>query len=252
MESFREALTRAPQLGMVVTYPAAGIVELMAPDWDWVWIDGQHGQFGYAGALEGVRAAGFMRRPVLVRVSGHDAGQIGLALDMAVDAIMVPTVDTEAEARQVVKAAKFPPTGNRSFGGRRPVDLGGLGYCHREEPLLVCQIETPEGFANVDAIAAVKGVDALFLGADDLALRRGQKMDQPRPAGFVDDALEGVAQAARKHGKISGGVFAAPDTLRRAVSLGYRMIACTLDAVLIGPASKEKSRQLRSALETRP
>jgi 4-hydroxy-2-oxoheptanedioate aldolase len=248
VNSFRKALRRAPQLGFVLTYPAPGIVELVAPDWDWIWVDGQHGEMGYRELLEGVRAAQAMKRPALVRVPGHDAGAIGLALDMGADAIMVPCVDSVDQARAVVRAAKFPPLGNRSFGGRRPVDLGGIGYCHSDGPLLVCQVETPESFAAVDEIAALDGVDALFLGADDLTLRRGLRMDKPRPAGAVDDALKGVARAAKKHGKIAGAIFTTPESLRLGVKLGYRLMGCSLDALFIGPCSKEKSRALRSAL----
>ena len=117
------ALRQGPQLGLGVMYPAAGIIERIGPDWDWMWIDGQHGELGYGDILAAVRASNLIQRPTVVRVPGHDSGAIGLALDTAADAVMVPMIDDADQARQIVNAAKFPPLGNRSYGARRPIDL---------------------------------------------------------------------------------------------------------------------------------
>ena len=121
MPLFRSVLqSRIPQLGLNVMYPSPGAVERIAPDWDWIWLDGQHGEIDYGEMLQLVRACDLVGRPAFVRVPGHEAGPIGLALDMGATGVIVPCVDMPEQARALVAAAKFPPLGKRSYGGRHP------------------------------------------------------------------------------------------------------------------------------------
>jgi len=254
MNELRASLCSGPQLGMCYMYPAPGIIERIGPDWDWVWIDGQHGELGYNDILSAVRACDVIMRPAVVRVSGQSPGDIGKALDTVPAAVMVPMVDNADQARTIVQAAKFPPLGSRSYGGRRPIDRLGRGYPHGQEgePLLICQIETPTGLDNAEQIAAVEGVDILFFGPDDMRLRLGHRMDGALPAGFFDDALQRVAEAARAHGKIAGSTFGTPSALARGVEMGYRLIVCTADVMLLAEGSRAKSEMLRDALAGLP
>ena len=249
--NFGDSLRKKPHLGLCIMYPAPGIIERIGPDWDWIWIDGQHGELGYNDTLAAVRACNLTRRPAIVRVPGHDPGAIGKALDTAADGVMVPMVDDAAQARQAVQAAKFPPLGARSYGGRRPIDLAGRGYAQqdRAQPLLICQIETPLGLENADAIAAVEGVDVIFFGADDLRLRSDLPMDNTLPEGHFNDALRAVAEAAGARGKIAGGVFPSAPALRSAVQLGYRLIVACADLTLLASGSEDKARSLRDCLK---
>lgn len=235
---------------MCVMYPAAGIIERIGPDWDWVWIDGQHGELGYHDILAAVRACNVIDRFALVRVPGHEAGPIGTVLDTDADAVMVPMVETADQAARLVEAAKFPPLGKRSYGGRRPIDRHTRAYAHpdRPQPMLVCQIETHAGLDHVEAIAAVEGVDALFFGPDDMALRDGLPMDQPRPAGHFDDALKTVADAANARGKIAAGVFPDEQGVRQAVNWGYRLIVGGGDVPFLATSSHARSQALRACL----
>jgi 4-hydroxy-2-oxoheptanedioate aldolase len=255
MNPFNESLNKSPQLGFCLMYPAPGIIERVGPDWDWIWVDGQHGQLEYCDILAAVRACNLIRRPAVVRVPGHEAGTIGKVLDTAADALMVPMVDTVEQARTIVQAAKFPPLGSRSYGGRRPIDLFGRNYAHADQPqpLLICQIETEEGLKNSAKIAAVKGVDAIFFGPDDTALRKGLPMDQPRPTGYFDKALKTVARAAADHGKIAGGVFTTPEALNQAAEIGFRLIVACGDVGLLAGGSKSAAKSLRTVLtESKP
>ncbi len=246
----REALAKGPQLGFGIMWPTSGVIERIGPDWDWIWLDGQHGQLDYRDVLAGVRAANLVDRPTVVRVPGHEPGYIGKTLDTGCEAVMVPVIDTPEQAKAAVEASRFPPLGSRSYGARRAVDLFGRGYSHQErtQPLLVCQIETQTGVENADAIAAVQGVDVLFFGPDDMAMRQGLAMDKPRPKGCFDKALKTVADAAKRHGKFAGGVFATPESLNEAVQLGYRLIVVGADASLLPAASAEKAQTMRNAL----
>ena len=116
-------------LGLCMMYPSPGVVERIGADWDWIWLDGQHGEMaGYETMLQMVRACHLIRRPAYVRVPGHEAAWTSLALDMDADAVIVPQVDSGDQARELVRRAKFPPLGNRSFGGRRVINLHGRGY----------------------------------------------------------------------------------------------------------------------------
>jgi 4-hydroxy-2-oxoheptanedioate aldolase len=250
MATFGELLKGGPQLGLGVFYPSPGVIERIGPDWDWIWIDGQHGEHGYTDVLTAVRACNLVKRPALVRVPGHEGGLIGLALDTAADAVMVPMVSDASQAEKIVQAAKFAPLGSRSFGGRRPIDLFGRTYAHQDQPqpLLICQIENEKGLKNVDAIAAVEGVDGLFFGGDDMALGRNLSMDQPVPKGYFDEALENVARAAQVNGKIIGGVFANDQAMSNAVKMGYTLNVGMADVSILASGSKETTSRLRKCL----
>ena len=248
MSLFQDRLQAGqPQFGCVITYPLPGAIERIGSDWDWFWLDGQHGQLGYQDLLALVRACDLVGRASFVRVPGHDAGTIGMSLDTGATGIIVPQVHSADQARAVVRAAKFPPLGDRSFGGRRVVDLHGRGYAAtaNDDTILVVQVESPEGLAAVDPIAAVDGVDCVHLGPDDLMLRRGHPMDQPHPQDVVARDLEAVVEACRRHGKLSAAMGVSRETCEVCVSLGVNLIASALDVGFIASGSADASRQAR-------
>jgi 4-hydroxy-2-oxoheptanedioate aldolase len=250
MTSFRAMLEQGgPRFGMAVSYPAPGAIERIGPDWDWIWIDGQHGQLGYSETLALVRACDLIGRPALVRVPGHEAGPIGLTLDMGAAGVMVPCVDTAEQARKVVEAAKFPPLGKRSYGGRRTIDRRGRAYSDtaNHDTLLVVQIETPEALDNVDAIAATAGVDALLLGPDDLLLRRGVSMEAPRNKENLGTTLGVVIRACREHGKTGVMVAIGTAMIELGLQMGFPMIVSGADVAFLANASKQAAAEARAA-----
>jgi 4-hydroxy-2-oxoheptanedioate aldolase len=246
--SFQDALQAGrPQFGCVITYPLPGAIERIGSDWDWFWLDGQHGQLAYQDLLALVRACDLVGRASFVRVPGHDAGTIGMALDTGACGVIVPQVHSADQARAVVQAAKFPPLGDRSFGGRRPVDRHGREYAAtaNSNTILVVQVESPEGMSAVDQIAAVPGVDCVHLGPDDMMLRRGHAMDQPHPQDVVTHDLEAIVDACRKHGKLSAAMGVSREMCDVCVSLGVNLIAAALDVGFIAAGSADASRQAR-------
>ena len=99
MTSLRKMLDGGkPLLGLSVMYPSAGAVERIGAEWDWIWVDGQHGEMGYETTLAYVRACDLIQRPAVVRVPGHEFGSIGKALDMGAAAVITPCVDTPEQA----------------------------------------------------------------------------------------------------------------------------------------------------------
>jgi 4-hydroxy-2-oxoheptanedioate aldolase len=252
MTPFRKALAAGvPQLGLSVMYPPAGVIERIGPDWDWMWIDGQHGELGYSDVLGLVRACDMIRRPAIVRVPGHEFGPIGLSLDTGAAGVIVPCVDTPAQARAVVDAAKFPPLGKRSYGGRRPIDLLGRTYSDtaNEDVLLVCQIESPLAIENADAIAAIDGVDALFLGPDDIMLRRGFSMTAPRNKASLGQDMQVLIDACHKHGKLGVMVGVGEEMLGLCLKMGFHMIVSGSDVMFLANGSKKAAGDARAILE---
>jgi 4-hydroxy-2-oxoheptanedioate aldolase len=244
----------AVHLGLCVCYPAPGIIERIGADWDWLWLDGQHGEMGYRDMLELVRTCELIGRPAFVRVPGHEAGPISQALDMGASAVIVPCVDTPEQAAALVAASRFPPLGNRSYGGRRPIDRLGRTFSHtaNDDTLLVVQIESPEAVARAEQIAAVPGVDALFLGPDDLLMRRGMRMDAPRTPQLLKADLEAVAAAVRKHDKFGVAVGVGREMLTLCRDLGYQLIVSGADMSFLTASSNQALQDARAIVGPRP
>jgi 4-hydroxy-2-oxoheptanedioate aldolase len=251
LRSFKEALEAKPMLGFFSMYSSPGIIERIGQDWDWCWVDCQHGEWGPHNAVQAVRVCDFTGIFSMVRTPGHDPGMIGKVLDTACNAVLAPMVNNREQAEALVVAAKFAPLGGRSYGGRRPFDLFGGGYANPDQPqpLLGCQIETPAAIEQVEAIAATEGVDIVFFGPDDLALSKGIRMGEPRPEGCFDAEMAAVAEAAGRHGKIAGCVVGTPAALTRAVEFGYRLVNCAADARLLGSYSKVEAQGYYAALK---
>ncbi len=248
LRSFKDELEKKPMLGFCSMYPAPGIIERIGQDWDWCWIDMQHGEWGMHDAVQAVRACNLVGIFAIVRIPGQDPTTIGKTLETACNGVMVPMVENAQQAAAIVRAARFAPLGHRSYGSRRPVDLYGRAYSHADQPqpLTICQIESPEAVDQADAIAATDGVDALFFGPDDMAVARGMPMDQPRPATCFDTEMAAIAAAAHRHGKIAGGIARDPQAQKKFLSLGYHLVVCNGDVPLLTINSKAASQSARA------
>lgn len=251
MTSFRSRLAAGEtQIGFCAMYPAPGVIERVGGDWDFVWIDAQHGELGYNDQLALVRACNFVGIAPIVRVPWLDPASIGQALDMAADGVIVPCIDTVEQARLAVDAAKFPPLGRRSYGGRRPIDLHGRTYADNAntEQLLILQIESPAAFEAAADIAAIPGVDGLMLGPDDMLLRRGVSMTTPRSPENLAADMRGIAEAARKHGKFLIGIGFDETMIKLNADLGVQMIVSGGDVPFLANSSKAASGLARTVL----
>ncbi|MFI9629453.1 HpcH/HpaI aldolase/citrate lyase family protein [Streptomyces sp. NPDC052042] len=162
----------------------------------WIGVDLQHGDLTEADVVPLLRAS---RVPVLVRLASHDPAGLARVLDSGADGVIVPAVESAAEAEALVRAAYPPPRGRRSTGLSR---AGAVGS--GTQPLLLPMIETAAGLDAVDAIAATEGVDGLFVGPYDLALSLGASSVTADP---VLAAVRHVAATVGRHGRLTG-VFA--------------------------------------------
>lgn len=236
--------------GLCQMYPGAGIVEGMCNGWDLVWIDGQHGQIDRIAALDSIRAARSMNLHTLLRAPNDEPGILGLFADLAPSALMIPMVNTAEQAARIAAAVRFPPLGQRSYGGRRPIDLLGRGYYETQNLFVVAQIETLPAVGNACAIAAVDGIDMLFFGGDDMKLSMGVSIDMPlHEDARLQDAMAAMANAAREAGKYSACVAATSAAVQLAIDLGYELIIAGSDAGFIRQGSAERLSDIKKNLK---
>jgi 2-dehydro-3-deoxyglucarate aldolase/4-hydroxy-2-oxoheptanedioate aldolase len=178
----------------------------------------------------------------MVRVPRGEYTYLARALDLGARGVMIPMVETADQARSIVDACYYPPVGRRgaAFGFAQCDYLGGdvatKMHDYHARTLVIAQIETDRGLENAEAIAAVEGVDVLWVGHFDLSNFMGMpaQFDDPR---FVA-AMQHVADVARRHGKVAG--FMATDTawIDRVQAMGYSMIAVGTDVGLLADATQ--------------
>ena len=160
----------------------------------------------------------------LVRVPRHDPADIMGVLDLGAIGVVVPLVSTPEQAKIVGDAVRYPPHGNRSWGPNRPV-LGPNTLGH--DPYCVVMIETVEGMANIDAIAATPGIDCLMLGSMDLAVDMGIEQGaiysgKTPPA--IREAIDRLVEACRRHGKIASCGAPDDDEAEKLLGQGVRFL----------------------------
>lgn len=173
----------------------------------------------------------------LVRVPRPDYHFVARALDVGALGIMVPMVASAAEAAHIVACTRYPPEGRRgaAFGFAHDDFEGGEPAAKvaalNARTLVIAQIETTDGLANVDAIAATPGVDVLFLGHFDLTNFMGIPGQFRHPDYLA--ALERIVGACAKHGKTAGFLAADDDWARDYLARGFRMIAYGIDHLML-------------------
>jgi len=199
-----------PKFGhFIVEFATPGIGHILkSAGCDFVLFDCEHSGFGLETVKSAMRYFEAASLPAIVRVPSKEYHHIARALDMGAEGLMLPMVGTAEEARSIVGAMKYAPEGTRGVALQVAHDryrpgavLDKLAAANRRSTLF-CQIETAEGVENADAIAAVPGVDCLWVGHFDLSASLGVP-GQFESTTFTD-AIERVVAAARRHGKALG------------------------------------------------
>ena len=184
----------------------------------------------------------------MVRVPRGEYTWLARALDLGATGVMIPMVESRAHAESIVQACRYPPVGRRgaAFGFAQCDYLGGdvgekIRIAH-ERTLVIAQIETEHGLTNVEEIAAVDGIDVLWVGHFDLSNFMGipGRFDDPR----FDAAMRKVVEVCRRHGKVAGFMATDPAWVRRAQEMGYTMIAAGTDNGLLQQAFTSLVRQI--------
>ncbi|SDS78978.1 HpcH/HpaI aldolase family protein [Actinopolymorpha singaporensis] len=177
--------------------------------YDYVVLDAQHGLIGYSGILNGLTAIDAGAQAVgMVRVEDNHLTltPIGRALDAGAAGVIVPLVNTPAEAASAVSATRYPPAGRRSYGPMRSgLRIGPRPSEADASTLVFAMIETREGLENVEAICRTPGLDGVYVGPSDLVLGLGGAFPgDPAVAGEFEAALRAVSEAAKAAGVASG------------------------------------------------
>lgn len=236
--------------GQGCMYPAPGILECICKGWDFAWIDSQHGQHDYRSALEAVRVTDAIGIASVVRVYSHDYGILGKFADIHPTALMIPMVDDAEMAAKIVSALRFSPLGQRSYGGRRVVDLGGREYYALQEPVIIAQIETVQSLDNIEEIASVEGIDVLFFGADDMKVQCQLPINTPLlQHEKLRIAAETVARAAKRADKFCGIVAADEETVRFSQQQGYQIMVSGADSGYLRVMAAERLSKVRAWTE---
>src|SRR5450432_4353313 len=216
VEFKKEMREGKPKLGLFLNSHSPTVAEQLAHSgYDWLLVDSQHGPMGYeklSAMLCGISSGGAKS---LVRVGGYsDRPGIQQSLDLGADGVLVPYINTAEEARQAISCAKYPTVGTRSvyFPQRSMNKAGLLGYAGNanNDLIVALQVETADCIKNIAEIAAVPGVDILFLGQNDLCMSMGlyEKYEFPHmyTSPELGAATETLIAEARKN-KVILGIF---------------------------------------------
>jgi 4-hydroxy-2-oxoheptanedioate aldolase len=227
-----------------LAHPA--VTEAMASaGYDFLFIDNEHGPGSLQDTVLQLQVlAGAGTAPV-VRVPWNDPVYIKRLLDCGATSIMVPMIETAEQARAAVAACRYPPRGIRGFGPWREFGRGTdmADYVRRahEDLLIIGQIESVKAVENIDAIAAVEGLDLLYIGPNDLSGSVGHFREFERPA--VTKAIDRAFAAITRAGKPAGIVPYWPHTTNDLFRAGYAMIATGTDVALMrGAAAADVAR----------
>jgi 2-dehydro-3-deoxyglucarate aldolase len=245
---FRERLRGGETLfGTMLNLPSAAVAEILAAaGFDWLFIDGEHGAID-SGDLVAILQAVDRDLACLVRVPELTVGGIKRALDMGAAGIIVPQVETEAQAALAVKLARYAPEGERGMGLAR-AHRYGFGFKEyiasaNDEIAVVVQAEHARAVENIDRIAAVEGLDAVFLGPYDLSASLGHPGDIHHPQ--VAEAIDHVTRSCQARGMPLGYFGLDARAVRPFVDRGYTLICAGVDCVLLGQGAQRLVDELR-------
>ena len=216
--------------------------------YDFVVVDLQHGENNLDSVSVMMQALSSTPATPVVRVPANVPMYIQRVLDLGAYGIIVPLVNTRADAQAVVSSVRYAPRGARSWGPVRGAIYGGADYFSKssDELLTLVMIESAEGLRNAREILAVDGVDGCFIGPADLNISLGHSPDQPAIAQETSDAIEAILALTRSAGKIAGiHAFSVDDAKTRAQQ-GFTLMTVMADTRLIRAGATQVISALRS------
>jgi 4-hydroxy-2-oxoheptanedioate aldolase len=214
---------------------------------DWVLIDLEHGAGTEMSTLAQMQALKSTQAVPIVRVESNEAPRIGRVLDMGAMGVMCPKINDAQEAQKAINGLLYPPNGNRGVAKMVRATEFGLKFqsyydSSAEELLGIVQIETSAALENVEEIAAVNGVDVLFIGPADLTMELGifGQFDHPKYL----EAIKLITSAAKKFGKAIGILFFNVSEYEKYHAMGIRFLACGADATFVAEGARNMSKNL--------
>ena len=248
---FKRALAAGRrQLGLWLTLDSVAATEIVAGSgYDWLLLDMEHTCVDSAHVVEHLRAAVGGPAEVVVRVPSLDAVLLKRLLDAGVRSIMVPHVESAAEAGEAVAATRYPPLGMRGVGGNMRANnfnrLGSYFETYLAEMCVIVQLESQAGFDAIEQIAAVDGIDGLFVGPNDLSASLGLlgRSRDPSVTSMIDAGLARI----RKTGKAAGILNFVPSQARELLAAGFVFVAVGSDSGIIARRSESLLAEITGA-----
>ncbi len=252
VNTFKRALRAGEQqiglwLGLASPYTAE---ILGGAGFDWLLIDGEHAPNNVPSILAQLQALAPYPVSPVVRVAWNDPVRIKQVLDLGVQTLLVPMVQSAEEAAAAVAATRYPPHGIRGVGSAlaRASRWNRIpDYVTRAngEMCVLVQVESRAGLEHLDAIAATEGVDGVFIGPADLAADLGHlgKPNHPDVQAAIADAIARIARAGKAPGILSGDVAQS----RRFMALGTRFTAVGVDTTVLARGAEALAAQFRDA-----
>jgi 4-hydroxy-2-oxoheptanedioate aldolase len=239
-----------PALGALLTLNSPLMAEVMGHlGFDWLAVDLQHSETNLADAQAMFQAISSTPAMPFVRVAGNDSILIQRVLDLGAYGVIVPMVETVEGARAAVHAAKYAPTGARSWGPIRGALYGGSDYFHHanEETVVLVMLESRAAVERAGEILAVPGVDGCFIGPNDLGISYGYPPEGDLPA-EIEGAIARVATAARETGTVAGMQTYGPASALARVEQGFRFVGLGTDVRLATAAARSALGETRAGL----
>lgn len=235
INTLKAALARGEmQRGVWLNLPGAVPAEMAGQaGFDWCLIDGEHGPWDPAGIRDQLIALAATGTPSVVRVPVAEDWIIKQALDLGVQTLLVPMVNSSEQAHAVVRACRYPPEGTRGMGAMvaRAGAYGAIGAYPNSANDQICvlvQAESGAALEDLEAIVAVEGVDGVFIGPADLGADLGYRDDLMNPELWrrIEDGIATI----RAGGKAAGIIVSGPEMEARMVAAGVTFLGCGGDA----------------------
>ena len=228
------------QIGIWSTLCSPINTEILADcGFDWILLDTEHSPLEVSDVLTHLHAAARGRSAMVVRPAWNDNTLIKRFLDLGVQTLLIPFVQSAEEAQRTVSACLYPPKGIRGVSGSARGSRYGrvAGYFEKadDEICVIVQVETREALANIEAIAMTEGVDGVFVGPSDLAASFGQ-LGNPAHAD-VQAAIKHAGEQIRACGKAAGILAVKEEDARRYMDWGFNFVAVGVDVSILSKAA---------------
>ena len=222
--------------------------------YDAVLLDREHTALNSETILEHIRLCRALGLPCMVRAADDSYHELCRTLDQAPDGVFVPRIRSRGQVEKIIQSVKYPPLGQRGFGGSTCPAGRYMGWPTPQEQIahgnegvvLGIQIETAEALADLDGILSVPGIDVAVVGNDDLSLGMGIVGQLDSPA-YID-AVTRVIAACRRHGVLPGIAGGDPQRIKFWVERGMRAIWYAADICLLWQAARQQLTRLQEAL----
>lgn len=230
--------------------PSSFCAEVMAhTGWDSLCIDIQHGMVDFQTAISMMQAISTTSVTPIVRVPWNEPGIIMKCLDAGAYGVICPMINTRADAERLVATCHYPPAGFRSCGPTRAALYGGSDYLAKANETIVAfaMIETAEALANVDSILGTPGLDAIFIGPNDLAISMGLPNSLDPTESKVADAITQILAACKRHGVKAGIHTGSAANAKAMIAKGFDFVTILSEARILAQAASALVADVKAA-----